>query len=121
MGKPQINQAFIILIIFSLVILTSCTLFKPKQWTPPHEINLSREDVVIVLGDNDTENKGIVIVLDSNKTTEQEENQEEQEENQEEQEENNPRDSEVDFYFLLKGKSFLHFIQTNLFIIYFYL
>lgn len=110
-----INQGsilFILLLISILFVLASCALFTSKHFEPAYEINLSREEVIIVLNDNKTEDKGVVIVLDSDKATEQEENQEEkQEENQEEQLEGNKAgESEVDFYFLLKGRSYFRHI-----------
>lgn len=126
--QNKFNILFSLIILVLLIILISCSYQPGQKGKPAYSINLSERnaaDIVITL--NDTNDKSMVIVLDNNKIidvaeigkreqiNDQQEEQEgpEEQENQEEQQVNT-RISEVEFYFLLKGKSyFKHILKEN--------
>lgn len=115
--KNKFNKLFLASILVILIImLTSYLYFKEQEEKPGYKINLSEEEKGIVIILNKTEDGGVVIVLDTDKEVNVSEELEEKEEEQEEKaEEKMPtRVSEVDFYFLLKGKSyFRHILKEN--------
>ena len=116
--KNKLNKLFLVTVFIILIsMLTSCIYYEEEEKIPP-VINLSEEkDVVIVL--NRTEGEDVIIVLDNDTTVniseEEVEEKEQEEQPEEEQEEQIPaRVSEVEFYFLLKGKSyFKHILKES--------
>lgn len=112
--KNKLNKLFLVsMLIIFVIMLTSCTYYKEEVGEPGYKVNLSEEGEGVVITLNKTEEGGVVIVLDADKEVDVSEEQlEEKEEEQEEQV--SIRVSEVDFYFLLKGKSyFRHILKEN--------
>lgn len=99
------NMLIISILIILLGMLTSCLYFKEQEEEPGYKVNLSEEEEGVVITLNETEEEGVVIVLDEDKEVNVSEK--ELEEKEEKPEEQMPtRVSEVEFYFLLKGKSY---------------
>ena len=113
--KNKLNKVFLVAIFIILIsMLTSCIYYEKKEEEAAYKANISEEGVVIIL--NKTQEEGVVIVLDNDtivNISEKEAEEKEQEE-QLEEEQVPARVSEVEFYFLLKGKSyFKHILKEN--------
>ena len=105
---------FLILIIIILGISTSCKFSTQKPSEPGYEINISEGNVVIILNESNNTNTGLVIVLDTGNNKTNNTITLSNPETEEQPEESKTRASEVDFYFLLKGKSyFRHTLKEN--------
>ena len=94
------------MLIVLVSMLTSCLYYEEQE--PVSEINVSEEGESVVITLNESE-EGVIIVLDNDTTINMSKKKlEEKEEIEEGQaEEQTPtRVSEVEFYFLLKGKSY---------------
>ena len=108
MSAKNNNKKIAILLLIFITLLNSCTYYASDENESSYAGNTSGEGYNIIITINQTKNTsedGTAIVLNESKTINLSEEQPE-----EESEPTSARTSEVEFYFLLKGKAYFRHV-----------